>query len=359
MKYLRSFFATVLVICLLFSLSGCHKKGEVALTADGYDITAGMYSYYLTMADSDAKALISSSDEYDVSAKGFSYLKQNIDGKSYSTYVKELAITKCLEAIAYQKLCDDNKITLTDEMIENGNYQAELYWDYYGYSSVLEPNGISLETYKKAILNTLYSDAYFKHLYDKDGEKAISDKDISDTLVDKFAAVYMLNKNYSSDSTADATKLEKDFNDYKARLEKGEDFEKIYNEFNGIKEDATKEEESEDDDTPSAKDDLIQIIGAKDTFVEFEHFDKAKALKEGAIEVIHDTTNKQLYLLVKKDISADSYYKDEYLKTEIMYLLKGDEYDKLIDEKVKALEYTTDSRVIDLFKVKNIADGTN
>ncbi len=359
MKHLKGFLSAVLVICLLFSLSGCHKKGEIALSADGYDITAGMYSYYLTMADSDAKGIISSSDEYDVSAKGFSYLKQSIDGKSFSTYVKDLAITKCLESIVYQKLCDDNNITLTDEMKENGNYQAELYWDYYGYSSVMEANGVSLDTYKKAVLNTLYSDAYFKHLYDKDGEKAISDKEISDTLVDKFTAAYVLTKDYSSDSSADATKLEKEFDEYKARLEKGEDFEKIYNEYNGIKEEDTKEEEKEDNDTPAAEDELIQILGAEDTFVEFAHFEKVKSLKENAIEVIHDTTNKQLYLIVKKDITKDSYYKDEYLKTEIMYLLKGDEYDKLIDTEVEALKYETNSFVTNLFKVKNISDGTN
>ncbi len=358
MKKLRSFFAVILVISVLFSLSGCHKKGEIALASNGYNITAGMYSYYLTMADSDAKALISSSEDYDVSAKGFSYLKQTIDGKSYTTYVKELAIKKCLEAITYQKLCDDNKIALTDQVVENGNYQADLYWNYYGYSSVLEPNGIGFETYKQAIFNTLYADAYFKHLYDSDGEKAISDEDISDTLASKFAAVYMLTKDYSSDSTADATTLENDFNDYKDRLEKGESFEKIYNEYNKITEETT-EEETQDDDTPAPQDDLIQIVGGKDTFVEFEHFEKAKSLKENAVEVIHDTEDKVLYLIVKKDITDDSYYKEEYLKSEIMYLLKGDEFDKFIEEQAEALEYTTNNHVINLFKVKKISDGTN
>ena len=51
MKNLKSIVALLLMVCMLFSLSGCHKKGEVALGAEGYNITAGMYSYYLTVTD--------------------------------------------------------------------------------------------------------------------------------------------------------------------------------------------------------------------------------------------------------------------------------------------------------------------
>lgn len=358
MKKIKSIVALLLMICMLFSLSGCHKKGEIALAADGYNITSGMYSYYLLMADSDAKALIDSSEEYDSSAKNFSYLKQTIDGKSYTDYVKELAIQKCLEAITFQKICKENNITLEDTVIENSNYQAELYWYSYGYSSVLEPNGISLDTYKKAFLSTMYGDAYFKHLYDEGGEKAISDAEIDKTLTEKYAAVYMLSKTYTSDGTTTAADVEKTFNEYKARLEKGEAFSKIYNEHNGITEEA-KEETKEDDGIPKAKDELINILGAENTVASFAHFDKVLSMKKDAIEIINDSEAKEVYLIVKKDITEDSYYRDEYLKTDILYLLKGEEFDKLIDEAAKALQYTTNNYAINQFKVSKISDGTN
>ncbi|MBR6573341.1 MAG: hypothetical protein IKK77_06475 [Clostridia bacterium] len=358
MKKIKSIIALLLMICVLFSLSGCHKKGEIALAADGYNITSGMYSYYLLMADSDAKALINSSEDYDTSAKNFNYLKQTIDSKSYTDYVKELAIKKCLEAITFQKLCKENNVTLDDTMIENSNYQAELYWNSYGYSAILEPNGISLETYKKAVLSTMYGDAYFKHLYDEGGEKAISDAEIDKTLTEKYAAVYMISKNYSSDASTNATDLENKFKDYKGRLEKGEAFSKIYNEHNGITEES-KEETKEDNDIPKAKDKLINILGAEDTIASFEHFEKVLSMKKDAIEVIHDTENKEIYLIVKKDITEDSYYRDEYLKSDIQYLLKGEEFDKLIEEAAKALQYTTNNHAINQFKVSKIYDGTN
>ncbi len=358
MKQIKGIIAILLMVCMLFSLTGCHEKGEIALGADGYNITSGMYSYYLLMADSDAKSLIDSSEEYDSSAKNFNYLKQTIDGKSYTDYVKELAIKKCLEAITYEKLCKENNVTLEDTVIESSNYQAELYWYSYGYSTILEPNGISLDTYKKAVLSTMYADTYFKHLYDEGGEKAISDADIDKTLTEKYAAVYMISKNYSSDSTADATDLENKFNDYKARLEKGEEFSKIYNEHNGIAEE-TKEETEEDDGLPKAKDELISILGDEDTIASFEHFGKVLSMKNNAVEVIHDTEDKVIYLIVKKDITEDSYYRDEYLKADILYVLKGDEFDKFIQETAQALEYTTNNHAINQFKVKKIYDGTN
>lgn len=358
MKRIKSIVALLLMICMLFSLSGCHKKGEIALSADGYNITSGMYSYYLLMADSDAKALIDSSEDYDSSAKNFNYLKQTIDGKSYSDYVKELAIKKCLEAITFQKICKENNITLEDTIVENSNYQAELYWYSYGYSTILEPNGISLDTYKKAFLSTMYGDAYFKHLYDEDGEKAISDAEIDKTLTEKYAAVYMISKNYSSDTTSNATDLENKFNDYKARLEKGEEFSKIYNEHNGILEEEDKEQTEEDDGLPKAKDELISILGDEGTLASFKHFGKVLSMKKNAIEVIHDSEAKEIYLIVKKDITEDSYYRDEYLKADILYVLKGDEFDKFIQETAQSLEYTTNNHAINQFKVNKIYDGT-
>ena len=358
MKKIQGIIALLLMVCMLFSLTGCHEKGEIALAADGYNITSGMYSYYLLMADSDAKSFINSSEDYDSSAKNFNYLKQTIDGKSYTDYVKELAIQKCLEAITFEKLCKENNIVLDDATVESSNYQAELYWYSYGYSAVLEPNGISLDTYKKVLLSTMRGDAYFKHLYDEGGTKAISDEEIDKTLTEKYAAVYMLSKSYTSDGTTTATDLEKKFNDYKARLEKGEAFSKIYNEHNGITEES-KEETTEDNDVPKAKDELIEIIGDEDTLASFDHIEKVLSMKEGAIDIINDSEAKQVYLIVKKDITDDSYYKDEYLKSDILYVLKGDEFDKFIQESAKALPYTTNNHAINQFKVNKIKDGTN
>ena len=133
MKKIKSFIAMLLVIVLALSFTACHEKGEVAITAGDYKITSAMYSYYLMLADSEAKQIINEDTEkYDTSAKGFSYFKQEIEGKKFETYVKELAIKKCITAIAYQKICDEKGLKLDDKTIENAENSVAYYWNYYG-----------------------------------------------------------------------------------------------------------------------------------------------------------------------------------------------------------------------------------
>ena len=58
MKTLKKALAIVLAVVFVLSLAACHPKDEVAISAGDYKITSAMYSYFLTMADSEAKNII-------------------------------------------------------------------------------------------------------------------------------------------------------------------------------------------------------------------------------------------------------------------------------------------------------------
>lgn len=360
MKIFKKIAALVLVAAFVLSLAGCHPKDETAIISGDYKVTSALYSYYLVMADSEAKSIIDNSDDYDTSKKGFSYYKQKIDGKKFEAFVKDLALENCLKHIAYEKLCDDNKLKLDKDALANAESQAEYYWSYYGYGQIFQQNGVGYETYKKIMVNSALADRYFMSLYDVDGTKAVSADDIQKTLDENYAAVYILSKDYSTEEKPDVDALKADLEKYKTRLEAGEDFTAVYNDFNGIKEEDNKKEDTktESSDKPAPKDENISIVGSKDTGVAFSLFDKVKELAVDTVSILHDEEAKCLYIVVKKDINADSYYKDEYLKSDILYLLKDEEFEKDITAYAKELDYNVSNYAINQFKVKKIYDGT-
>lgn len=359
--------AICLVLSLVFvlSLAACHPKGEVAVTAGDYEITSAMYSYYLVMADSEAKGIINDNKDIDKTAKDFSYYAQKIGDKPFVDYVKELALNNCLKHITYEKLSAENKITLTDTDKTNASNQANYYWNYYGYGAVYEANGISYDTYTKIMENSALATAYFNSIYDTDGTNPVKAEELQKSLDENYAAAYLLTKDYSSEQNPDVAKLKEEFEGYKTRLLSGEEFKKIYNEFNKIKEeekdeteDADKTEEEKEDTTPAPKDSYISILGSDKTNAYFDKFDDVKKMEVGTCEIISDEDNKVIYLVFKKDINEDSYYRDEYLKADLLYLVKGDEFDAEIDKAAKALEYTVNNFAINQFKVKKIDDGS-
>ncbi|MBO5200733.1 MAG: hypothetical protein J6B93_05565 [Clostridia bacterium] len=368
MKMFKKAAALILAVALVFTLAACHTKDEVAVSSGDYEITSAMYSYYLVMADSEAKGIIGEDKDIDTTKKGFSYYKQKIGDKTFEQYVKDLALENCLKHIAYQKLCDENKLTLTDEAKAAAQQQAYYYWYYYGYGSIFEANGVSYATYEKLMLNSNLADLYFKHLYDKDGSKAVSAADIQKTLDDNYAAVYMLTKDYSSEEKPDVDALKAELEKYKTRYEAGEDFAALSKEYNKTTDTSSSTTSTSSEETssgttsseaePAPQDENISILGSADTGVAFDKFDEVKKMEIGATAIISDTDKKVIYFIVKKDINADTYYRDEYLKSDILYLLKGDEYEKDIADYAGKLDYSVSDFAINQFKVKKINDGT-
>ena len=396
MKSIKRIAALMLAFIMAFCLVACHPKDEVAISSGDYQITSAMYSYFLVMADMEARGYVA--ENFDVSAEGFDYLKQTIDGKSYTDYVKELALNHCLKAIAYQKLCAEKSLTLDTESIANSDYMANYNWNYYGYNygyqygyrDFMPKNGVSYDTYEKAMRINYYGDAYFKYFYDKDGEKEVAEADIQKALDDNYAAVYLISKTYTDPTLEDVkAELEK----YKQRLENGEDFETVKKDFDKAQEedfDKTSSDETSSKETTSSeetsstetsdktssdntssntssgesseekgpKDELIQIVASEESesSYAFAKFADIKSMALGDVKLVEDSDSKVVYLVVKKDINADEYYR-ENLNSDLLYFLKGDEFEETVKTYIASLEYEVNKYAINQFKVKNIYLG--
>ena len=395
MKTIRKIVSLLLVLALGLCLVACHPKNETAVSLGDIKITSAMYSYYLMMADMEAQNRVSESG-VDMSAKDFDIYKQEIDGKSYVDFVEELALNNCKKAIAYMKLCKDAGLELSDESISNAEQTAMYYWYYYGYSSILPLNGISYETFTEVNKINYYGDTYFLHLYDKGGDKEIPEADMMAAMNENFVGAYLIEKTYTD---ATLKEIKEQFEGYKTRIENGEEFKAIKEEFekaeeeknntssgstssntssdatsSGTSSDATSSDATSSDvssntssettsseaEGPKAKDELIQVKGSdktEDSGYAFAKFDDLKAMAKDEVKLIEDTENKVIYLAVKKDITEDTYYREELLNATLLYLIKGEEWEEFVKTYTLELECDVNKFALGQFKVKKINYG--
>ena len=427
MKTFKKAVAILLAVAMLFALAACHGKNEVAISSGDYEITSAMYSYYLVIANNEAKSKVSES--VDTTAEGFSFYEQTVDGVDFIDYVEKLALEKCLYHITLQKLADEAGVKLDDETAAGYKSTAEYYWNY-GYSTILTENGVSYETYEKIFLNDALYALLFDNKYGKDGTEAIGEDAIASALTENYAAVYMLSIDYSKDEKADTAKLKEELKTYQDRLDKGEDFAKVKEDFDaaqkakensssnntsssttssttssgassttssgtssttssGASSTTTSTTSSTDSSTTTsttssgdssttsstdsssttsskeeekAKDSNITVLTSyEETYIGvatyFSKFANVKKLEEGKTEIIDDGTNKVMYLVLKKDVTADEYYLNK-LTDEIRYLLKGKTFDDFLADYSSKLDYDVSDFAIGQFKVKNIYEGS-
>jgi len=371
MKLLRCVIALCLALAMLASLTACHKQGEVALTVGDIEITSGLYSYYLVDADGEAKQIIDDSEDYDSTAKNFSYYKTTIEGVKFEEYVKNLALKKCREYAAYETLIKKAGTTAEEDSIQS---VVDFYWETYGFKDIYEANGVGYDTYLKANIHEAKKSEYFLNIYREGGEKALTEAEKQKALDDHYAAIYSLEYSWGSEEGGTEQKAKEKLDAYAERLKKGETFEKLYNEYNDIKDSSDKEDNtssttsntssdsqtssgSEQEKEPAPKDELLNVIGDEDTGYTFDLFSDIKAMKKDEVKVISDAENKIVYLVIKKDINSDSYYRDVQLEDDIISLLKEEDFKKEMDEYIDSLKYTVNDYAVNQFKVKKIYDG--
>lgn len=401
MKTLKKALALLLAVVFVLSLAACHPKDEVAISSGDYKITSAMYSYFLTMADSEAKSLINSSEDYDTEAKNFSYYKQKIDDKPFETYVKDLALENCLRYITLEQICKEAELKISDEDKEGWESTADYYWNY-AYGPVLSENGVGFETYKKIFMNDALYNEYFEYTYGKDGAKAVDAESIKKALGENYTAVYMITHDYSKEEKPDVEKISASLEKYVTALKDGKAFADVLAEYNkdnkketsssttsstttsssnssvttsttssdnsstttstttSTTSSTTSSEQKEEEKKP--QDSNITILTKyEDTYTGeatfFEKYADVEKLQADEVALIHDEDAKAYYIVVKKDVNADEYYL-EALTDEILYLLKADEYDKFLKDTAGKLEYEVNNYAINQFKVKKIYDGS-
>lgn len=361
MKNVKRIISLVLVSVMVLSLSACiHKKNEIAVKIGDEEFTSAYYMCALIYAYTEAKQKVQESedlteDEQNGMAK-IDYFSKKIDKKDFETWVEDRAIEVIKTNAAYRILCKENKLELDEiqkTQIENNIYQN---WDYYGASEYFTTNGVGKDTYKEYLTDSYYSELYFKHLYDKEGEKAVKTEDVNKEITDNYILADIIEITYADEATDDDKAKDKQtLETYASQIKSGKKtFAEIYKTHNEIKDEETTTEE--DDDALKPVNEYASILGAADTDFAADEYDTYKGYEVDVPTVIENSDATGVVLVVKRDISKDAYFMD-YLDIYARHTLKDEEFENTISDYCKELKADISKYAVSQFKVKKIIDS--
>lgn len=353
MNTLKRTFAIALCLLLtLTCLAGCHKKGEIAVKIGDIEFTSGYYACALVFSDSEARVMV----EEDLSEEGdlpdeINYWDYKVEDTDYVEWVETNTLNTLKDLAAVKTLCKEAGVQLDAETVSLAESNAEYLWDY-GYSELLEVNGVSEATFRQYMQDTYLADAYFEHVYGKGGEKEISADKLTEELTGKYALVNIIEVDLSSLEDDQLTDKKEQFSVYETALKNGtKTFEEIYLEYNGISAEDHTHEDTEDGES-APLDPHATVIGSEDTDYASDYYEDAKAMATGEVKVVTDDEN-SMVLIVKQDIAADPYYIEEFDVT-LRNDIAGEDYQDEIAEYGEGLDCDVNTSSTKQFKVKKI-----
>lgn len=376
MRIFKRSLAVVLAVATVLTLSACHPKDEVAVTVTdkksgiSTTLTTAQYIYAYTNAVLEANSNI---DEHkkDADKEIKDYTKHKVtetdeDGKetkvAYEKWVDgraEELMRNYAAAMIKQKAL---KFKIDDATQQSIDSYSQMYWQYY-YQPVFEKNGVGFETYKKMFTSSYYENEYFLSIYDKDGTDEVPEKTVNKTFYDSYCladAIAISVKTEDAEETEGEETTEnnlptldeakKILKAYKTRLEKGESFKTIYEEYN--KANASEEEES------TGTTESATVYGSEETDSSSEYFTEIYKLKKGDIKILTSSNKSEIVLVQKLDIKEDE---DKYYKSyreSVLHQLKDEDFDKKFEKFAKSLEIEKKNSATKRVKIKKIDVAT-
>ena len=376
MKFVKRAIAVLTAAMLALTMVGCHEAKEIVASYDDIEITGGIYLAMLLEADGAARNLADEQKEGDDAIEDYGDVEIKEDGKvtPYYDYVKSEAKKLIRQYVATHTLSKEYKVTLSDEDKAGLESYVSYIWDTYGYGVMYEENGVGRASYTEYLRNTGYLRGnLFEAIYGKEGKNPVKEDELKEYMNENYCIANIITENLSStDENGNTTTLTEDeakdllgkLNAYADRLTKGDaDFETIYHEHNESEhehedtaEDTDTAEETEEteetEEVPSEPlDSHATLLSSKETGSESENFSEIYKMKVGEVKVIETET--AYTLVVKGDISADPYYLYS-LDENLRQLIKGDEFNNMLDEKGGKLDIKYNNSEISYLSPKKI-----
>ncbi len=351
MKMIKKLAALILVAVLALTVCACHPKDEVAVKINGVEFTSAYYMCALLEADAEARSKVDEAMSGETSTTTeIDYISKKVDGKDYSTWVKNRAIEILKTVAAYKLLCKENGLKFTAEETAEIKASAESNWAYSGL--LYEPNGVSLATYTQYEMDLNSSELYFKHLYAKEGKEAVTNDEITKYATENLALADILSTTFTgSDGKAlsedEIQKLRDKYNGYVKALQDGsKTFDQIYHEDSG-------KEATEDEKKAESKNPHSTILGTEETGATTENYETVKAMTVGEVKLVEKEENGGLTILVKRDLISDEEIM-ENIDNSLRHLLRDEDFEKVIKDYEKTLKVETVKYAVNRFKVKKI-----
>lgn len=235
MKF-NKFLAAAASFALAATAVGCTptigKGTEMAMTADGYDISSGLFIFYTIRAYQDAADIIAEQNGTEPTVKEVK--NSHIDNLEATEWIQDKAVEYCANVAAIEKEFEKIGGELTGEELSEIDQMAEQLVDSEN-NNIYSKNGVGKESIKKIISATGSGNNYFgeyeymqkaifDYYYGFEGEKGCSEDELKDYFNENFARV-----KYIPISLTDENGESLSDDDKKALLRKAEEYIKEIN----------------------------------------------------------------------------------------------------------------------------------
>ncbi|MEG0570759.1 MAG: hypothetical protein RR497_03840 [Oscillospiraceae bacterium] len=349
MNNFKKITAMSLVAVIAASFTACSNP-KWAFQAGDFEVTSGVYIGYTLSAYTTA------SQHKDYNKEEKDMFKQTLDGKSASDYIKEEATKYSKNYLAINSKFKELNLEFIDKDINVINTNVKSAWEKAG--KMYEKNGVSKASYQKIVESQRKNELIFKSIFGKDGTKAISDDDLLIHFKENYASINVFSIPIKTgDKITDADKANNEVLKTKA-----EEYVKNINDghkFNVVKDyythyiEKTEHKDTDDEHMKTIKDDkdTKTLIGKNDTQIPEKIKTSIFEAKVDQATLISDEQG--YYVIYRYDVTKDKTQFDG-MRDGLLYDLKGEDYEKMLEEFVTALDVKTNDAAIKKFKPKNI-----
>ncbi|MEG0895761.1 MAG: hypothetical protein RSE93_08580, partial [Oscillospiraceae bacterium] len=324
---------------MVFSFTACsdttwvYKNGEDSISAGVY--LGNLVESYISATYKDG--LDTSKDLF----------KQEIEGVSAEEYIKQEAKKLSLESLVIAKKFKELGLTVPQQTTDEINNAMKNSWSYV--ESFYESNGVGEKSYREILTSRKMQELIFHKYYNKDGIEEVANDDLMVHFKDTFKCINIFGiklEKAEKDKTLTAEQQKRNDDAKKnaqtmlEMLQKGKGFNETYAEYIKIEnktlpEDQQKEIEVKDDNATK-----LVISNESTNISEKVRNAIMNDLKVGEPMLIEDDNG--LYLVVGYDIEKETDKFDEMRDT-LLYDIKGEEFDEMLNNWVKELEGTVET----------------
>lgn len=352
MKTLKKIIAALIILSLCFSLTACNSS--YAYSSGKYQVKSGVYIAYLILSEEDARSKVANKDK--------DLYTQKVEKKDAKTWIIDKAKENVKNFLAVEKQFDVLKLKLSKEDIAQIDGQTQQYWA--SISSIYEPNGVGINSFKSLIENQVKTTKIFEKLYDKGGLEAVPEATLKDYFSKNYVKVKQIKLPFTDAKGAaldEAGKkaLKDKQTHYKLLLDQGEPIDKILVDYNNeqIKLSAAANNQqapqAEVYDPKSNYEKNELIISKNDKSTPKAYLDAIFAPSLALNTPLLTDAEDGYYITIKYNLNEKETTFTQK-RTDVLYALKQDPYKKYIEKLVKGIKLETNSYAINKYDPKNL-----
>lgn len=374
MKNFTKLTAVILVLIIALLSTACSLTPQWSYKTDDTDLAIGVYIYALYDAYNQAQTFAQDTEGYDSEAGTYdgskSFLKVQITDDDGVTATADQWISNKADETIRTLLAVEHEFarlgaTVDEATMTSYKDYAKEYWDYgpyysmYGeqylnpYADVYEPLGVSYESFEYFYTVSAKQQAVFDALYSVDGEKAVSDKELTKYFEDNYTSYTYFNSNlYTTQEQVDdegntenvsvamsEKKIASYKNNYKSYVNDINSGAKVSDVVDKFMDDY----DIESDPSTSTVEILADSSIGENLVAEIEALNE----NEASYKIIGEGDSQVIYFFYKEAISKQikNYIADETNRDSVLQNYKKDEFDSYLDSISESLDVQINSAV--------------